>query len=111
MHTVECGMDARDPKEDLHLQAPVIHWRGSYGRRTMTELTEQDEGKEVVRGDESVGRVVEVDHGTAYVDPDPGITETIKSKLGWGDRGDEDTYPLQEASIESVTDDQIRLEE
>jgi hypothetical protein len=96
---------------DLLLQAPVTHWRGSSGRRPTIELTDEDEGKEVVRSDDSVGRVVEVDRGTAYVDPDPGITETIKSKLGWGDRGDEDTDPLQEASIESVTDDQIRLEE
>jgi hypothetical protein len=77
----------------------------------MAELTEEDEGKTVVRGDESVGRVVEVDHGTAYVDPDPGVTETIKSKLGWGERDDADTYPLQEASIESVAGDEIRLKE
>lgn len=76
----------------------------------MVELTEEDEGKTVVRGDDSVGRVVEVDHGTAYIDPDPGITDTIKSKLGWGERESEDTYPLQEASIESVTDDEVRLE-
>lgn len=77
----------------------------------MVELTEADEGKTVVRGDESVGRVVEIDHGTAYVDPDPGIAETIKSKLGWGERESEDTYPLQEASIEAVTDDQVRLKD
>lgn len=77
----------------------------------MTELTDEDEGKAVVRGNESIGRVVEVDHSTAYVDPDPGITDTIKSKLGWGDQEDEDTYPLQEAGIESITDDQIRLKE
>ena len=30
------------------------------------------------------------------------------SKLGWADR-DEDTYPLQEESIETITDDEIRL--
>lgn len=77
----------------------------------MVELTDQDEGKTVVRGDEEVGRVVEVDHGTAYIDPDPGIAETIKSKLGWGEREAEDTYPLQEASIASVTDDRVRLRE
>jgi hypothetical protein len=77
----------------------------------MTELTGEDEGKTVVRGDESVGRIVEVDHGTAYVDPDPGITDTIKSRLGWGNQEDTDTYPLREAGIESVTDDQVRLKE
>ena len=32
------------------------------------------------------------------------------SKLGWADH-DEDTYPLQEESIETITDDEIRLSE
>ena len=73
-----------------------------------TTITEKDEGKEVVQGDESVGRIIDVEHGTAYVDPDPGITDTVKSKLGWGDR-DEDTYPLQEESVEEITDKKVRL--
>ena len=73
-------------------------------------ITPDDEGKRVVHGDETVGRVVKVDHGTAYVDPDPGITEMITSKLGWGDRN-EDTYPLQEESIREITDDEIRLDQ
>ncbi len=72
------------------------------------ELTEEDEGKPVVHGDETVGRVVDVEHGTAYVDTEAGITETIASKLGWAERN-QDTYPLQEDAIESVTDDEIRL--
>ena len=71
-------------------------------------ITSSEEGKAVVHGDETVGRVTKVEHGTAYIDPDPGLTETIMSKLGWGDR-DEDTYPLQEASIAEITDDEIRL--
>ena len=73
-----------------------------------TTIDESAEGKKVVHGDDTVGRVVEVRHGTAYVDPDPGITDTVMSKLGWGD-ADEDTYPLQEETIEDVTDDEIRL--
>ncbi|MFC7156394.1 PRC-barrel domain containing protein [Halomarina halobia] len=75
-----------------------------------TDFSEDDEGKRVVNADgDTVGRVVEVDHGTAYVDPDPGLTETVMSKLGWADR-DEDTYPLQKASVASVDDDEIRLQ-
>ncbi|WP_336003418.1 PRC-barrel domain containing protein [Halorientalis halophila] len=74
-----------------------------------TEITAEDEGKAVVRGNETVGRVVDVSQGTAYVDPNPDLTETIRSKLGWGDRNEADGYPLQEASIESVTDDEVRL--
>lgn len=75
-----------------------------------TKLTEHDEGKRVAdfRGDE-VGRVIEVEHGDAYVDPDPGLTETFMSKLGWGDGQDEDTYRLDRNDIEAVTDDEVRL--
>jgi sporulation protein YlmC with PRC-barrel domain len=77
---------------------------------SQTILTEDDEGKRVVnaRGDE-VGRLVDVEHGNAYVDPDPGITETLMSKLGWGDGHDDDTYRLDPDHVETVTDDEIRL--
>lgn len=76
---------------------------------TRTDITEDDEGKRVVGPDgEEIGRITAVEHGTAHVDPDPGITDTVMSKLGWGD-ADEDTYPLQEASVESITDDEVRL--
>lgn len=72
-------------------------------------LTEDDEGKSVVSTDgDEVGRVMKVEHGTAHVEPDPGLTDTIKSKLGWGD-GDEDTYSLDSERIETVTDDEVRL--
>ncbi|MWG34503.1 PRC-barrel domain containing protein [Halomarina oriensis] len=77
---------------------------------TRTDIDESDEGKTVVGPNgEEVGRIVSVEHGTAHVDPDPGITETVKSKLGWGDR-DEDTYPLQEAAVGSITDDEVHLQ-
>lgn len=73
-------------------------------------FTQADEGKAVVDATgEDVGIVTDIEHGTAHVDPDPGITDSIKSKLGWGDRT-EDTYPLQEERVASVTDDEIRLE-
>lgn len=74
-----------------------------------TEITDDDQGKKVVndRGDE-IGIVKDVQAGTAHVDPDPGMTDQLKSKLGWGDT-DDDTYPLQESMIEDVTDDEIRV--
>jgi len=75
-----------------------------------TQFTDDDIGKHVVNADgETVGMVAAVDHGTVYVEPDPGITETIKATLGW-DTHDEDTYPLQDAAVGRVTDDEIRLE-
>lgn len=75
-----------------------------------TTLTENDEGKRVVnaRGDE-VGRVVEVKRGSAYVNPDPSLTDKLMSKLGWGDGDDEGNYRLDETDIETVTDDEVRL--
>jgi hypothetical protein len=74
-----------------------------------TNITESDEGKTVVdETGEDVGIVTEVQHDTAYVEPDPGLTDELKAKLGWGDVGEE-TFPLQETRIESVTEDEIRL--
>ncbi len=73
------------------------------------EFTEDDEGKSVVNDQsDEVGVIASVEHGTAYVDPDPGMTDKIKSKLGWDDR-DEDTYPLQSEAVDSVTDDEVHL--
>ncbi|QLG47543.1 hypothetical protein [Natrinema halophilum] len=74
------------------------------------QFSDDDTGKRVVNADgDKIGIVADVDHGTAHVEPDPGITDTIKAKLGWGDTG-EDTYPLQEESVARVTDDEVRLQ-
>lgn len=76
---------------------------------TDVTLSEEDEGKKVVTASgDDVGRVVEVKGGSAYVDPDPGLTDTIMSKLGWGDQ-DEDTYRLESSAIDTVTDDEIHI--
>lgn len=73
------------------------------------QTTPEDEGKPVVYGDDKIGRVVEVSDGTAYVDPDPSIAETVASKLGWA-TADDDTFPLQDELVRSVDDDAVRLE-
>lgn len=74
------------------------------------QFTDDDVGKSVVNanGDE-VGIVSDIEHGTAHVKPDAGITDTIKAKLGWQGT-DEETFPLQEAAVASVSGDEIRLE-
>ena len=73
------------------------------------KLTAEEEGKRVVnKAGKKVGMVSKVEGHRAHVDPDPGIGDTIKSKLGWGD-ADEDTYPIEESDIESVDDDEVRL--
>lgn len=74
-------------------------------------ITEDDEGKTVVNADgDEVGMVTEVRGETAYVDPDPGLTDAIKSNLGWEDV-DTDDYPLKDDRIAGVDedDDEIRL--
>jgi len=73
-------------------------------------LSDSDEGKKVVNASgENIGRVVEVRGSIAHVDPDPSMTDTIKSKLGWGE-SDEETYRLQASRIDTVTDDEVRLD-
>lgn len=72
-------------------------------------VTDDDQGKAVVDSSgQKIGMVTEVRSGTAYVNADPGLTDTIRSKLGWGD-ADADDYALEEDRIDTVTDDEIRL--
>ena len=72
-------------------------------------LTTADEGKRVLNIDGTeVGRLVDVEDGRGYVEPDPSLTETIRAKLGWGSRSDE-AHPLDEGSIEKITDDAVYL--
>jgi len=76
-------------------------------------LTPDDESKPVVNADgERVGRVIAVEDGTADVDPDPGLTETFLSLLGWAEVDAESgTYTLQSEAIEEITDEEVRLTE
>lgn len=77
-----------------------------------TTLNDSDEGKPVVNASgEKVGMVAEIEDGTAHVNPDPGITDTISSKLGWGSANPDETYELQSDRVHTVTDDEIRLTE
>ena len=73
------------------------------------DLSEDDQGKEVVDANGAkVGVVATVREGVAYVEPDPSMFDTVKSKLGWGDT-DEDTYPLDNGDITAVNDDEVRI--
>lgn len=74
-----------------------------------TELTNDDEGKRVLNADGTeVGRLVRVDDGYGYVDPDPTIVTTLRSKLGFRP-DDTGTHPFDAGSIEEITDDAVRL--
>jgi hypothetical protein len=72
-------------------------------------FTDAEEGKTVRdQSGNEIGRIVKVEGGVAHVDPDPGITDTVMSKLGWGDRH-EGTYEIEPSAVDSVTDDEVRL--
>lgn len=73
------------------------------------DFSEADEGKTVVdTNGEQIGMISSVEGGAAYVDPDPDLTDSFKSKLGWGGVDQED-YKLEGDRIETVTDDEVRL--
>ncbi|MCW8171889.1 PRC-barrel domain containing protein [Natrialba swarupiae] len=57
------------------------------------EPTAEDDGKRVIDGSgDEVGVVVDVDDGTAYVEPNQEIGGELKSRLGWG-RDAQSRYP------------------
>lgn len=75
----------------------------------MTEISSHDEGKTVLNQDgEEIGMVSSVQGDQMFVNPEPGLTDKIKSTLGWEGVGDDD-YVVREGDIEAVTDDTVRL--
>jgi len=75
------------------------------------EFTEADEGASVFDADrEKFGVVTEVRDGTAYVEPDPSLTEEMKAKLDWGSHeADEDAFALKDDWVEAIEDGEILL--
>lgn len=73
-----------------------------------TVLTEDDEGKKVVASNEKIGLITRVESDTAYVDPDPGLAEQIKSKLG-STKKDSGDFELDPDQVAEITDDEVRL--
>lgn len=74
-------------------------------------ITDDEQGKDVVTtSGDRIGMVKEVRDGRAYVDPDPGITDAIRSKLGWG-QSESGDYELTEDRVESITDHEVKVKE
>ena len=77
----------------------------------MVTLDNDDEGKRVVDSNGvEMGVVVEVDAGRAYVDPDPNMLDEIGSRFGISS-ADEETFPIEDSDVQSITDNEIRLSE
>ncbi|WP_247003234.1 MSCRAMM family adhesin SdrC [Halosolutus gelatinilyticus] len=58
---------------------------------------------------EPIGVVIAADENTAYVDPDPGVADSIKAALDWGD-GSDDPLPVASDAVAEITDERIQLD-
>ncbi|MFP8954117.1 hypothetical protein ACLI4Z_14285 [Natrialbaceae archaeon A-arb3/5] len=73
-------------------------------------LSTDDQGKEVVdSAGQQIGIVAEVEDETAYIDPEPGLTDRLKARLNWGGH-DDDEYPVESTEIREITDDELVVE-
>jgi len=77
--------------------------------RNSQRLERDDIGKPVLNaGGDKIGIVSDVEDGVGYVDPEPGLSDRIRSRLQWGHHDDDD-HPLRRSEIATVTDDEVRL--
>lgn len=90
-----------------HVQAWIVGSRTPFHRPMTATVTDDAEGKPVVHDDRAVGVVTTVEEGTAYVEPDSGISEEIRATLGWSDG--QEVYPLPETAIAEVAAGEVRL--
>jgi hypothetical protein len=78
----------------------------------MTVLSTEDEGKFLmdIEG-EQIGIVTAVDPEgqVAYVDPEPGVAESVIQGLGFGEAS-ADNIEVPASSIETVTDSELRVD-
>lgn len=94
------------PAETAELEARVVERESA---EPTVEITENEVGKTVINTyGEEIGVVSEVQGGTLYVDPDPGLTEKVTASLGWSG-GDEESYPIEAGQIESITATEVEI--
>lgn len=75
------------------------------------EITTDESGKRVIDSEGTdVGIVMDVEDGTAYVEPNQDLGGELKTRLGWGS-DTASTYPLRNDAIGEITDDEIHLRE
>ncbi len=74
-----------------------------------TTVSRDDQGKVVVdESGEEIGIAGRIEEGTVYVDPEPGLTDRLRARLGW-ESDAEDEYPVEPAQIKAVDEDEIVL--
>lgn len=74
-------------------------------------FTSEDKGKPVMTKDgKTVGTVAEATGTELHVEPDTGLSQSIRRRLGWAEQ-DQDTFSIQQSNVARITDDEIRLKE
>jgi len=59
---------------------------------------------------ETVGTVAKTMETELHVEPHTGLSQSIRRRLGWAE-SDQDTFSVSHSSVDSITDDEIRLKE
>ncbi|MDS0475540.1 hypothetical protein [Natrinema sp. 1APR25-10V2] len=73
-------------------------------------ITDDDVGKRVESADgETLGTVVDVEAETAYVEPEPELTDSIRAVLDWN-RDVGETVPLEDDAVGEITADAVRID-
>lgn len=76
-----------------------------------SNLTNEDKGKRVVNSSgDKIGVVSDVEGNAAHVNPEAGLSDSIRSKLGWDDSQDSKQM-LPSDRIQEVTDDEVKLKD
>ncbi|WP_435073019.1 hypothetical protein [Halorubrum sp. HHNYT27] len=59
---------------------------------------------------ETVGTVVKATKTELHVEPNSGLSKSIRRRLGWAEQ-DQDTFSIQKSNVQDIDDDGIRLKE
>ncbi len=79
-------------------------------RDRMSAFTGDDVGKRVVtQSGATVGEVVEVRDGSAWVEPAPDVDPEVESHLRWDRIQNREKHELGTEFVSTVTDDAVRL--
>jgi hypothetical protein len=69
-----------------------------------------DKGKHVMTADgDMVGTIRRASGATAHVEPDSGLSESIRNRLGW--EGSEDAYRLPKSRVDRIEGEEVYLRE
>ena len=97
-----------ETEPDVEVESGTGGSTADAGEMGRIELTKDDQGKDVVdETGEQIGIVAEVEGQTAYVDPEPGLTDRLKARMNWGSGHDDEDYPIDASEIKEITDSEV----